>query len=116
MIRRPPRSTLFPYTTLFRSRQPDEREPFPLRDRSQPVDDAAPPLELPALEPVDLAAMVALGELRRRSVLAGEQAGGERPVGEKGEVSVPAQRQLALLDVAVEQVVGGLIGRERRDR
>src|SRR5436189_6396170 len=24
MIRRPPRSTLFPYTTLFRSRQPDE--------------------------------------------------------------------------------------------
>src|SRR2546427_8779760 len=31
MIRRPPRSTLFPYTTLFRSRHPDsevEREPF----------------------------------------------------------------------------------------
>src|SRR3712207_7230334 len=26
MIRRPPRSTLFPYTTLFRSRQPFERE------------------------------------------------------------------------------------------
>src|SRR5258706_6223116 len=25
MIRRPPRSTLFPYTTLFRSREPDER-------------------------------------------------------------------------------------------
>src|SRR5258708_14284224 len=24
MIRRPPRSTLFPYTTLFRSRQPSE--------------------------------------------------------------------------------------------
>src|SRR2546426_8613717 len=24
MIRRPPRSTLFPYTTLFRSRPPDE--------------------------------------------------------------------------------------------
>src|SRR6266478_9266832 len=24
MIRRPPRSTLFPYTTLFRSRQPDD--------------------------------------------------------------------------------------------
>src|SRR3712207_8543840 len=24
MIRRPPRSTLFPYTTLFRSQQPDE--------------------------------------------------------------------------------------------
>src|SRR3989441_13305029 len=25
MIRRPPRSTLFPYTTLFRSRAPDQR-------------------------------------------------------------------------------------------
>src|SRR2546429_8908396 len=25
MIRRPPRSTLFPYTTLFRSRSPEER-------------------------------------------------------------------------------------------
>src|SRR3712207_7428656 len=42
MIRRPPRSTLFPYTTLFRSHHPrdgapggavrDEREP-PLRER-----------------------------------------------------------------------------------
>src|SRR2546425_9436820 len=31
MIRRPPRSTLFPYTTLFRSTAPDEE---------QPVDDA----------------------------------------------------------------------------
>src|SRR5256885_16174323 len=29
MIRRPPRSTLFPYTTLFRSRKHDHR--FPLR-------------------------------------------------------------------------------------
>src|SRR3712207_8913090 len=27
MIRRPPRSTLFPYTTLFRSRQPGLRQP-----------------------------------------------------------------------------------------
>src|SRR3712207_7887166 len=41
MIRRPPRSTLFPYTTLFRSEQPvvdvdDEVVPAALRDR--PVD------------------------------------------------------------------------------
>src|SRR5260221_8842609 len=27
MIRRPPRSTLFPYTTLFRSRRPTARSP-----------------------------------------------------------------------------------------
>src|ERR1035437_10601127 len=32
MIRRPPRSTLFPYTTLFRSAQCDRRETLP-RDR-----------------------------------------------------------------------------------
>src|SRR2546425_6856091 len=29
MIRRPPRSTLFPYTTLFRSRQPHRRKGAP---------------------------------------------------------------------------------------
>src|SRR3989441_3700022 len=37
MIRRPPRSTLFPYTTLFRSRKPgaqiDERREDERRDR-----------------------------------------------------------------------------------
>src|SRR3712207_8437945 len=39
MIRRPPRSTLFPYTTLFRSRAHDEatladgRSELPLRER-----------------------------------------------------------------------------------
>src|SRR5438445_3689373 len=29
MIRRPPRSTLFPYTTLFRSRRPAPARPWP---------------------------------------------------------------------------------------
>src|SRR6266403_1778752 len=38
MIRRPPRSTLFPYTTLFRSRPPDghRERPQGLRERSRP--------------------------------------------------------------------------------
>src|SRR5258705_9699053 len=31
MIRRPPRSTLFPYTTLFRSLHREERSPFDKR-------------------------------------------------------------------------------------
>src|SRR3712207_7509488 len=31
MIRRPPRSTLFPYTTLFRSRPGDRRDAVPLQ-------------------------------------------------------------------------------------
>src|SRR2546427_1495496 len=35
MIRRPPRSTLFPYTTLFRSRR-DEPAPLEQRDARRP--------------------------------------------------------------------------------
>src|SRR3712207_9214931 len=43
MIRRPPRSTLFPYTTLFRSRHPGRaRRAGPrLRHRFQPPSDEA---------------------------------------------------------------------------
>src|SRR6266487_5678526 len=38
MIRRPPRSTLFPYTTLFRSYVPEERrEPAPERAGMRPT-------------------------------------------------------------------------------
>src|SRR3712207_8877994 len=42
MIRRPPRSTLFPYTTLFRSRRVRLARPFPgsarsVRRRASPV-------------------------------------------------------------------------------
>src|SRR3712207_7617523 len=37
MIRRPPRSTLFPYTTLFRSRKrPDSAGPVPATSGSSP--------------------------------------------------------------------------------
>src|SRR5689334_24856521 len=32
MLRRPPRSTLFPYTTLFRSLGPQQVEPDPLQE------------------------------------------------------------------------------------
>src|SRR2546423_6398764 len=46
MIRRPPRSTLFPYTTLFRSRRQrpggqDEERPTVGRDRSRQFQDVA---------------------------------------------------------------------------
>src|SRR5260370_10492285 len=34
MIRRPPRSTLFPYTTLFRSRRPDQASAHPASRRA----------------------------------------------------------------------------------
>src|SRR2546422_7555100 len=53
MIRRPPRSTLFPYTTLFRSRQPlrETARPRGVRsrrqhgelDRAQSADDVGAP-------------------------------------------------------------------------
>src|SRR3989304_6719398 len=36
MIRRPPRSTLFPYTTLFRSPSPSLGQPAPARAPSPP--------------------------------------------------------------------------------
>src|SRR3712207_8858515 len=41
MIRRPPRSTLFPYTTLFRSREREDRDQR-LPDRAGRHDAAAP--------------------------------------------------------------------------
>src|SRR6266566_7123963 len=41
MIRRPPRSTLFPYTTLFRS----SRAPVPRGDRRPPLHERAPRLD-----------------------------------------------------------------------
>src|SRR5260370_15036015 len=38
MIRRPPRSTLFPYTTLFRSKNPSSKSPpLPLSDECATV-------------------------------------------------------------------------------
>src|SRR2546422_8342448 len=42
MIRRPPRSTLFPYTTLFRSPRSRPRRPRP-RPRARPRRRSAPP-------------------------------------------------------------------------
>src|SRR3712207_7238146 len=36
MIRRPPRSTLFPYTTLFRSHVADQRDDRPVGRRGDP--------------------------------------------------------------------------------
>src|SRR3712207_8881077 len=37
MIRRPPRSTLFPYTTLFRSRHPERPAPVARGDGGPPA-------------------------------------------------------------------------------
>src|SRR3712207_7376970 len=50
MIRRPPRSTLFPYTTLFRSHGRNTRDGHPRRDRPRragvpPLHRARPPVD-----------------------------------------------------------------------
>src|SRR5688572_31096351 len=58
MIRRPPRSTLFPYTTLFRSRQVGEEV------QSRRMLDLANGPEEPAQVPGGLAPIAALGPLR----------------------------------------------------
>src|SRR3712207_9219029 len=51
MIRRPPRSTLFPYTTLFRSGSAGDRDGGPVPQRAGPPPRRAP-LEPPgALQP-----------------------------------------------------------------
>src|SRR3712207_9501488 len=53
MIRRPPRSTLFPYTTLFRSR-PEQILGEDVRDRAHAVEVPTSPEELrePEVQPV----------------------------------------------------------------
>src|SRR3712207_7417211 len=48
MIRRPPRSTLFPYTTLFRSLVPRVARPERPGDAAREEEDARPPLVHPA--------------------------------------------------------------------
>src|SRR5256885_9200017 len=46
MIRRPPRSTLFPYTTLFRSLQGRWKADHPLRVNAQLADGSVLPIEM----------------------------------------------------------------------
>src|SRR3712207_7465581 len=47
MIRRPPRSTLFPYTTLFRSRAATEGRPYRMTsDKADVLQDLADPVVL----------------------------------------------------------------------
>src|SRR2546422_5236207 len=51
MIRRPPRSTLFPYTTLFRSAPPEAPHRVPWAGDQQTVAPAAKPAREPSCRP-----------------------------------------------------------------
>src|SRR2546430_5732582 len=64
MIRRPPRSTLFPYTTLFRSYAGTDTRPLPDRP------DGTPPSKVFAFSPT--------GALLRDYTIQGENLGGFR--------------------------------------
>src|SRR5256885_7077634 len=59
MIRRPPRSTLFPYTTLFRS---DLDRIDDARIGVLPIEDADPPAERGGDHPAHAAGAVGIGE------------------------------------------------------
>src|SRR3712207_8638518 len=69
MIRRPPRSTLFPYTTLFRSGRAQQRGPEVLPQRADDlavgehhVGDAAELEDAALLQPQQRDALVLVGE------------------------------------------------------
>src|SRR2546426_11123824 len=75
MIRRPPRSTLFPYTTLFRSVAAVQ-----LNRLAAPQKRVAPPLlaALDALQQIGARASVDLGERRDRRLEVGQDLAGNR--------------------------------------
>src|SRR2546430_12132485 len=80
MIRRPPRSTLFPYTTLFRSREAEEKHD---RLAAKVLEVAHPPARVLQLErfPILCAGDVGALELRRRRIARDEReaTGNDRP-------------------------------------
>src|SRR2546426_7199496 len=96
-------------------RKTRQRHVEPPGDRGEPLDRRPPTLELPALEPIDVASVVGAGELRERGVLPAQQSRGEGPVCQERNPTLPAQRQLPLLHVPIEQVVGPLVRDHRRD-
>src|SRR2546430_9630010 len=74
MIRRPPRSTLFPYTTLFRSRAVDEGCEVARRQRLDRRAGRADDLQPPRVDLVEryLAVHRCLGEPRDLGIAAGK--------------------------------------------
>src|SRR5260370_6315482 len=93
---------------------PEWRARGPGGGRAEPLDRHPTALELLALERVDLASVVGGGELRWCGILPAQESRGEGPVSQERDPALPAQRQLPLLHIPVEQVVGPLIGGQGR--
>src|SRR3712207_7578047 len=72
MIRRPPRSTLFPYTTLFRSRTPRSNRDASRLQAFAPPPPARTAVHQPVVQPV-LAALPELDDLRLDAAAAPER-------------------------------------------
>src|SRR2546430_16010747 len=66
MIRRPPRSTLFPYTTLFRSRRDDEIIVPPLDDAAVVTEADRLPAVIDSREDVDRSALPDVRQSRHK--------------------------------------------------
>src|SRR3989441_13132342 len=77
MIRRPPRSTLFPYTTLFRSDQPERRGADPGDDLSAELGEAGAEVGLADLQLGEAAEDRALGPAARDLLGLGHDGAGE---------------------------------------
>src|SRR2546426_5352890 len=103
MIRRPPRSTLFPYTTLFRSRRDRGRGPPMYRH-------GRPPLALRAL---DLVRAAAARQPGLRHVVHGGRAG-VRPLGpDPRTVTAPLAVSLMPLETRREAILRAATGADR---
>src|SRR6266498_5670065 len=102
MIRRPPRSTLFPYTTLFRSCDPDRRRP-PLSTVSGPS--SPPPAPLAAT--ADVPRVPSPGTPRRGRPC--RRSAGPARAGRRGGSSSCSARTLSPVR-ALRAAVGGDVG------
>src|SRR3712207_9020914 len=81
MIRRPPRSTLFPYTTLFRSRRQEERMANFLEKQITQLAKAVASKEVPAAE----RRAANGGTSRRRSSASSRSSSASRRTSRSGE-------------------------------
>src|SRR5256885_8578686 len=77
MIRRPPRSTLFPYTTLFRSQEREDLAVDAVRDPGLGAIDDVALISLPARRRADrlqIGAAIGLGQRQAAAQFAGRKA------------------------------------------
>src|SRR5216683_6836841 len=94
MIRRPPRSTLFPYTTLFRSPRPPRRQHLAVRGRAHGVSHGGAEIE-PGMH----------GGTAEEGIAADAEAGGELDLADDGfAIGHQCQRPVEALDLGAGDI------------